>query len=228
MEPVPMTADQRLHELVLDYIKLNFENSSRILDLGAGQGALTYQLLKNDYLNVTPVDITSEYWKLANLSLNIVDLNEDFHHDIDGQFDLICAVEIIEHLESPYLFLRNCHKLLNEKGILIVTTPNVESVESRLIFVWNGHFRFFSSDELFNHHVTPIFSWYLFHAFRKIGFNEIKCLYTEEKFVISNSFKAKIARVLFRPLKFLIKGSTKGENRIHIAKKGKYLLPSSK
>jgi 2-polyprenyl-3-methyl-5-hydroxy-6-metoxy-1,4-benzoquinol methylase len=40
------------------------------------------------------------------------------------QADTIIASEVIEHLDNPYIFLRQCLRLLNNDGILIITTPN--------------------------------------------------------------------------------------------------------
>jgi len=40
------------------------------------------------------------------------------------RFDAIVAGEVIEHLETPYDFLRACHGALREGGRLVLSTPN--------------------------------------------------------------------------------------------------------
>jgi SAM-dependent methyltransferase len=40
------------------------------------------------------------------------------------RFDTIICGELIEHLETPYDFLRDLSRLLNEDGRLILSTPN--------------------------------------------------------------------------------------------------------
>jgi ubiquinone/menaquinone biosynthesis C-methylase UbiE len=39
-------------------------------------------------------------------------------------FDTILAGEIIEHVEQPLQFLRNCRRLLKSGGLLVLSTPN--------------------------------------------------------------------------------------------------------
>jgi SAM-dependent methyltransferase len=226
--PQDMTADRSLHKHVLGYILANVPVEAKILDLGSGQGALVYKLKESNYRNITPVDLTRDYWKLDGVELLIMDLNKDFSELGTGTYDVICAIEIIEHVESPYQFLRNCHRLLKQDGLLILTTPNVESFASRMIFLWNGRLRFFSEGEINNHHVTPIFGWYLDQAFKRIGYKEEKTIFTKDKMEISNSLKAKVAGWLLGPLRYRLKGDVKGENRIHIVKKGVYREPTSK
>src|SRR5690606_24625687 len=42
-------------------------------------------------------------------------------------FDVILAGELIEHLETPYEFLRDCLALLRPGGKLVLSTPNPNS-----------------------------------------------------------------------------------------------------
>jgi len=51
------------------------------------------------------------------------DLNKDFNFT-KKKFDTIIASEIIEHMDNPLHFLIECKKLLKNKGVIILTTPN--------------------------------------------------------------------------------------------------------
>jgi SAM-dependent methyltransferase len=51
------------------------------------------------------------------------------------KFDSILAGEIIEHLENPVKFLRDCYNLLNRSGKLIISTPN-PYYPPEIIFNW--------------------------------------------------------------------------------------------
>ncbi|HMS39813.1 MAG TPA: methyltransferase domain-containing protein, partial [Pyrinomonadaceae bacterium] len=78
----------------------------------------------------------------------------------DNKFDAIFAIEIIEHLENPFRFVRECAKLLKPGGLFFVTTPNVEAVHSRLIFLYSGRLSSFGEYETVRPaHITPIFNW---------------------------------------------------------------------
>jgi SAM-dependent methyltransferase len=49
---------------------------------------------------------------------------ENFTKKVRGKFGTIMVGELIEHLENPSAFLRECRKALNKNGILLITTPN--------------------------------------------------------------------------------------------------------
>jgi len=73
-----------------------------------------------------------------------------------ASFDLIVAVEVIEHVESPINFLRNVAQLLTPRGRAVITTPNVDSLPARLRFLFGGKIRMMDefSDPT---HISPIF-----------------------------------------------------------------------
>ena len=48
-------------------------------------------------------------------------------------FDCVIAGELIEHLENPALFVKECHRILKRGGKFIITTPNRKSWWNRLI-----------------------------------------------------------------------------------------------
>lgn len=52
--------------------------------------------------------------------------------DIKG-IDCITAFELIEHLYDPKEFLNKCHDILNDHGLLILTTPNCHGFDISLL-----------------------------------------------------------------------------------------------
>ena len=57
----------------------------------------------------------------------IQNLNEE-EWKIPGNFDTIIAPEIMEHVENPTQFIKNCCKLLKKRGRLVLSTPNATSL----------------------------------------------------------------------------------------------------
>lgn len=49
-----------------------------------------------------------------------------------GSYDAMAMIEVIEHLEQPRLALSQAHRLLKPDGLLLVTTPNFDSLYRRL------------------------------------------------------------------------------------------------
>src|ERR1700722_12446376 len=73
-----------------------------------------------------------------------------------GFVDLVVALEVIEHVESPINFLRMSRNS-SPGGCAVITTPNVDSLPARLRFLFGGKIRMMDefSDPT---HISPIFS----------------------------------------------------------------------
>jgi SAM-dependent methyltransferase len=138
-----------LHEHVTELVARYVPPPATILDLGAGSGALSQRLLENGYA-VSASDYVAGNFKL-NIPFRTADLNHDF---AEGEFDAIVACEIIEHLENPRHFLRQCRKMSPR---LILTTPNPDSPISKATYLRSGHFRWFSQDDYrIQGHISPL------------------------------------------------------------------------
>jgi SAM-dependent methyltransferase len=58
----------------------------------------------------------------------------------DATFDLAISTEGIEHLENHFAFFREFWRVLKPNGTLIVTTPNITALRSRVRFFGSGFF----------------------------------------------------------------------------------------
>jgi SAM-dependent methyltransferase len=152
------TAIRGFHDFLITQILPNYApGRKRALDLGAGSGALAVRL-GSFGLDVVAVDIDPEEFKAPVPFVNL-DLNDPgFARFLlpEGRFDLITAVEVIEHLESPIGFLRNVGRLLNRRGTAIVTTPNVDNLPARAKFLVRGRLRGLD-EQSEKTHITPVF-----------------------------------------------------------------------
>ncbi|PWU49911.1 class I SAM-dependent methyltransferase [Micromonospora globispora] len=52
-----------------------------------------------------------------------------------GSFAGLVAGELIEHVYDPVALLRECHRVLAPDGLLVLTTPNLATVQDRLGFL---------------------------------------------------------------------------------------------
>jgi len=65
------------------------------------------------------------------VAVDLFDAERDRYPYEDGRFETVLACELIEHLvRDPMYLLLECHRILEEGGHLIVTTPNVASLTS--------------------------------------------------------------------------------------------------
>lgn len=99
----------------------------RALDVGCGAGLLCEPLARLG-AEVTGVDAAPELIAAAGTHAKAQWLAIDYQacgvEEIDGQFDLVTAMEVIEHVASPEAFLRDLAARLAPGGLLILSTPN--------------------------------------------------------------------------------------------------------
>lgn len=165
---------RRITELLCS---LNLPKDSKILDVAAGNGAFLARLRSLGFQDFSGIELDQANFQLKNVSLKSYDLNLPFAHNYTEKFDLITAVEIIEHLDNPRHLLRELRKLLRPGGLLVVTTPNIEHWIARLKFALKGEIKHFELVDIEKQrHISPILSYQMEYMFREIGFQvEQRC-----------------------------------------------------
>lgn len=157
-EGVPMFCTSGIHESIFDEFNKFAKNKNiSILVLGSGAGAFEQRLISNGYANITSTEFNPEHFIPKGPKLLAFDLNEDFSNL--GNFDAIIAIEIIEHIENQFHFIRCVSKNLAKDGSFFLSTPNAESMFSRFKYFTHGRLHYFGEGELNGTgHINPIFS----------------------------------------------------------------------
>ena len=97
------------------------------LDVGCGAGLLAEPLARLG-ASVTAVDAAPELIDAARLHAAGQRLEIDYRatgvESIDGQFDLVTALEVIEHVADPQVFIDSLVARLAPGGLLVLSTPN--------------------------------------------------------------------------------------------------------
>mgnify|MGYP000848132914 CR=1 FL=1 len=172
-------ADLRLHEQITDKLLLLRPPTSniRVLDLGSGEGALSQRLVDLGY-TIYAADINQDDFKCDKAIFLQVDFNDEsaineLKTHYKDYFDIVLGVEVIEHLENPWQYIRLLKSLLKPDGLLLVTTPNTASWFSRLVFLRHGKFHGFFDYNLSYGHIAPISPWELKLIMSREGFKDI-------------------------------------------------------
>jgi len=106
----------------------------------------------------------------ARSNFKFADLNYRWPYD-DETFDVVRAVEIVEHLENPWHLFREAKRVLKHGGVLVFSTPNLESPANRKLFYEKGELHWFASWNPRGkpHHITPLFMWQIEEICKELG-----------------------------------------------------------
>jgi 2-polyprenyl-6-hydroxyphenyl methylase/3-demethylubiquinone-9 3-methyltransferase len=111
-----------------------------VLDVGCGAGLLAEPLARLG-ATVTGIDASPEVIEVARGHSAMMELEIDYRvgdvQALEGQFDLITSMEVIEHVADPAPFVKALAKRLAPGGLLIMSTPNA-TAWSRLLMITVG------------------------------------------------------------------------------------------
>ena len=138
-----------IKEKLISHFKLDsvsekpFKNIN-ILDIGCG-GGLLCEPFKRLGATVTGVDasvnninVAKLHAKEMNLDINYINSSPE-NLKITNKFDVILNMEVIEHVSNVDLFINNCSKLIEKKGIMFIATIN-KNLKSYLLAILGAEY----------------------------------------------------------------------------------------
>lgn len=155
---IPMLCAAGLHENIVDTTGPLLKPGQKVLDLGCGRGALSLRL-SDLGVQVTAVDMF-DVCMCRDAVTFVCSPIEEFLRNDSNTYDAIYLVEILEHVESPFSVIRAAYDRLKDGGILIISTPNIESDFSRTCFFLLGEHWFFEKKNVARDgHINPLHSF---------------------------------------------------------------------
>ena len=207
-----------VHEAVTALVEKYVPSGCLIADLCAGNGAFSLRLVNAGY-SVVAADINSQGFAVPDIPFHTLDLGKPFSHNLGyGLYDSVVIIEGIEHLENPWELLRECHRIIKPGGILILSSPNVECLMSRIVFMVTGSLLTFDKTMANPNHITPIFSWLLNHGLARAGFHLIESVFAAEGWAAQYSWKYWLASKVQGLICPFLSEAKRGEIRIVVAK----------
>ena len=126
----------------------------RVLEIGAGMGNLTGQLLPRAAYTVTDIDplhlhyLTNRYAGNRNLSVRLLDVADAAHYQgLENRFDSVVCLNVLEHVERDADGLRNIFAALAPGGCALILVPRSMQLFGTLDTVL-GHVRRYTRAEL--------------------------------------------------------------------------------
>lgn len=134
---------------VIEKLGVYYGKIERMMEIGAGNGELAEALYKKKFLNgkkLTLVDPQPLKVDISGVSV-ISDVFSD--HVVLGQCDVLMAFEVLEHFIDPEAFMTALKRNLKPGGILILSTPNANSLEVEILQKLSSNI-FFDHVRLYN------------------------------------------------------------------------------
>lgn len=158
------------------------QKCEKVLNVGSGYG-----FLENEFNNREGKKFDIEGVEIGQYRLeryvggkvyNINFTTDQIPDAMKEQYDIVMALHVLEHLNSPVIFLSNLKPLLKETGKIIIEVPNLNSFLCELSPEYAEFFYLYE-------HVSYFTSNTLKLALEKAGYKNIKT-YTKEIYSIEN------------------------------------------
>jgi len=155
-ERVKSFLDARLFQRLLGQLP---GEDLRVLDVGGGVGWLLSTIRKvNLRVNAThEIDINERARSAAEAAGHVFHCSRVEDFSSSESFDLILLLNLIEHVADPAAVLSAMQKLLSPAGLILIKTPNVDTLDCHVFrnSNWGGfhcprHFVIFNQQSLFD------------------------------------------------------------------------------
>lgn len=167
----------------------------RVVDVGAGEGY--FSRLVGEYVKahdrvpagevLRACDLYPDNFRYRDVVCDRIDAAGRLPYD-DDTFDAACSIEVIEHLEDQFHFIRELYRIVKPAGRIMVTTPNLLNINSRVRYLHSGFWLLFDPLPLRSHnpvhtggHIGPITFYYLAYLFYRAGFTEVNVHFDRQK-----------------------------------------------
>lgn len=124
---IPENTSKNTHNVVAELLAEE-KNCKVVLDIPCGAGAFTkrsadagFEVFAADCENIL---------QFSHENFSVADMNKRLEFP-DETFDAVVCIDGIEHIEKPFDFIRECHRIIRAGGTLIISTPNLMSLRSR-------------------------------------------------------------------------------------------------
>jgi 2-polyprenyl-3-methyl-5-hydroxy-6-metoxy-1,4-benzoquinol methylase len=177
----------------------------RILDLGAGEGLFTKNLYERGH-DVQACDLFPERYRYSKVKCSKVDLDKPWSIYANNSFDVLVALETVEHLTNIGLFFSESNRILKPNGKLFLSTPNILFLKSRLSFLINGYSHGFEASDSYGgmEHVIPLTP------------KQIAYIANKNNLQLTNDDSYGVSRIsrMMKPLRYILPKNPYNSNRL--------------
>ncbi len=203
----PGASNRVTNDTVFRLLDGRIKATSRVLDFGAGQGHMSERVgehLKSKGLDphthLVACEVAADGFLYDPVECRPIGTDCKIPFDC-STFDLIYAIEVIEHTPRPYDFFTEAYEKLIPGGALIFTAPNILHMQSRLKFFLTGFGELYGPSSIEDKnagricgHIMPLSFANFCYGLKKAGFKKV------EFHVDRRKRSARFLAALFYPL----------------------------
>jgi 2-polyprenyl-3-methyl-5-hydroxy-6-metoxy-1,4-benzoquinol methylase len=171
-----ISADPIYRMVRRELLARNVAKDCALLDVGCGTGALCgYVLDLCGHYEGADVVRYPEF--PAERTFRRIDLDTGRMTLADGCKDAVVCVETVEHIENPRALVRELARVAKPGGVVLVTTPNILSLLSKLTLVLKNQFNAFQ-EPCYPAHITALVETDLRRIFAEAGLRDVRAAYS--------------------------------------------------
>jgi 2-polyprenyl-3-methyl-5-hydroxy-6-metoxy-1,4-benzoquinol methylase len=120
------------------------ERVDRILEVGCGSGAtMRWIRTQRSVHHAVGVELFPEAAELAATAFDLLlSGNIETMPSPEGRFDLIIALDVLEHLVDPWLAVTRLQAMLSDDGAMVVSLPNISHYSVALPLLFRDQWRY--------------------------------------------------------------------------------------
>jgi SAM-dependent methyltransferase len=182
------------NKVIFDLISPRVEEGSKILDFGAGHGHMSQRIgdeAEKRGLSpkecIYPCEIVPEEFQYEKVECSKIKTDSMIPFD-DNFFDVIFAIEVLEHTPRPYDFFKEAHRCLKSGGTIIISVPNIMHILSRFSLCLHGFGELFPPPSIHAKnagricgHIMPLSFPYYHYGLSKEGFKKVSFTFDRRK-----------------------------------------------
>jgi 2-polyprenyl-3-methyl-5-hydroxy-6-metoxy-1,4-benzoquinol methylase len=154
---------------VLELLERYNVGKNCLLEVGAGFGIFCEEITKekvfDNVIALEPSKSLAESCK--KLGITTIEKSVENLVSLEVPANFIVSFEVIEHLYSPFDFLRNCHRLMQDDGIIVISCPNIRGFDIMTLGV--------DSESIDAEHINMFNPKSIGILFERAGFSLLDC-----------------------------------------------------
>ena len=136
--------------------KFKLKQTDSLIEIGSNDGTFLKYIKQLSNINVLGVDPSKFMCNLANQK-NIKTYNNFFDLKNSriikkkyGNYDLLYAANVFNHVDNPDDFLKGCSQVLKKKGLIVLEVPDLDSLIKSCGFdtIYHEHRQYFSINSI--------------------------------------------------------------------------------